>query len=165
MQEGSAFWSRFPSWKLEQIFFLFIYLWFFVKFLFPFFLCIKFPAIVYLQISERRKKMPICMRSGLVTQKKKNQPLKKKVTNPKSTSIISYWINDRFFLFFLFKKGKKGVGKGEKLNQTRKNELGEIEREKVPLSLLKFSKGREERGRAQRTDPDVRLKSPSISSR
>lgn len=47
------------------------------------------------------------------------------------------------------------MGKGEKLNQTRKNELGEMEREKVPLSLLKFSKGREERRRAQRTDPDA----------
>lgn len=72
-----------PLLKTRTEFFLFIYLWFFVKFLFPFFfLCIKFPAIVYLQISERRKKMPICMRSGLVTQKK-NQPLKKKSNKPK----------------------------------------------------------------------------------
>lgn len=81
---------------------------------------------------------------------KKKQTKKPKVTNPKSTFHMESMLGG-----FLFKKGKRGVGKEGKMEPNQnKNELGDVGKEKVPLSLLEFSKGREEQGRAQTQMPD-----------
>lgn len=122
---------------------IYSWFFYFFKFIFPFFVVVFFlfclffvgffffcalnflPLCIYKSLKEegggggRRNQTKTNQRRdvwevvALNTKKSAFKKKKIKVTNPKSTRIISYWINDRlFFFFFHFKKGKRRVGKG-----------------------------------------------------